>query len=145
MKSHDFGGYTCNNNTWSQLISETLTNHNILQYPSSMTVLSLNHCSFDQLKMQNHSLMDWGTNLSFSHKSLVSIIIAHEQNIIGRKTLISRSCGGFSANKKEGKIHGMIIKLKRCSHLCLMAAYILISAISLGTCFIIQLHFVEYK
>ena len=84
-----------------RLIAKALTNHNILQYPSSMTVLSLNHCSFDQLKRQNHSLTDRVTNLPFSHKSVVSI--AHEQNINGSKTLISRSCGGLSANKKEGK------------------------------------------
>ena len=61
-----------------RLIAKTLTNHNILQYPSSMTVLLLNHCYFDQLKMQNHSMTDWGTMVS----------IVHEQNTIGSKTLI---------------------------------------------------------
>ena len=43
-------------------------------------VLSFNHCSFDQLKMSNHSLTAWGIDPPFSHKSVVSI--THEQNII---------------------------------------------------------------
>ena len=57
--------------------------------------------------MSNHSLTAWGTDLPFSHKSVVSI--THEQNIICNKTLffteavICRSEGGLSANEKEGK------------------------------------------
>ena len=51
--------------------------------------------------MSNHSLTARGTDPPFSHKSVVSI--THEQNIICSKTLICRSRGGLSANKKNGK------------------------------------------
>ena len=51
--------------------------------------------------MSNHSLTARGTDPPLSHKSVVSI--THEQNIICSKTLICRSRGGLSANKKKGK------------------------------------------
>ena len=44
--------------------------------------------SFDQLKMSNQSLTARGTDLPFSHKSMLSI--THEQNIICSRTLICR-------------------------------------------------------
>ena len=50
--------------------------------------LSLDHCSFDQLKTSNHSLAARVTDLPFSHKSVVSI--THDQNVICSKTLICR-------------------------------------------------------
>ena len=43
---------------------------------------------FDQLKMSNHSLIAWGSDLPFSHKGVVSI--TYEQNIVCRKSLICR-------------------------------------------------------
>ena len=46
------------------------------------------HRSFDELNMSNHSLPAWGTDLPFSHESVISIM--HEQNIICSKTLICR-------------------------------------------------------
>ena len=55
---------------------------------SSIIVLSFDRRSFDQLDMSNHSLPGQGTDLPFSHKSVVSIM--HEQNIIGSKTLVFR-------------------------------------------------------
>ena len=73
-----------------------------------MIVLSFDHCSFDQLKMSNHTLTARGTDLPFSHKSVVSI--THEQNIICSKTLICRQLfaghvvGSRSMKRKE-KIH----------------------------------------
>ena len=56
--------------------------------------------------MSNHCLTARGTDLPFSHKSVVSI--THEQNIICSKTLICRQLfererGGLLANEKEGK------------------------------------------
>ena len=85
------------------------------KYVEILFLFSYSHCSFDQPKMSNHSLTARGTNLPFSHKSVISI--AHEQNIICSKTLkqntyllavICWSRGGLSANEKEGKIHRMI-------------------------------------
>ena len=61
-----------------------------------ITILSFYYCSFDELNMSNHSLTARGTDLPFSHKSAVSV--AHEQNIVGSKTLICRSRFGLSAN-----------------------------------------------
>ena len=77
-----------------------------------MIVLSFDHRSFDQLKMSNNSLTARGTDLPFSHKSVVSV--THEQNIICSKTLI---CGqlfaghvvGSQSMKRKEKIHRMII------------------------------------
>ena len=70
------------------------------------------HCSFDQLKMSNHSLKGRGSDLPFSHKSVVSI--AHEPNIICSKTLICRQLFaghvvGFWPMKTKEKIYRMII------------------------------------
>ena len=45
--------------------------------------------------MSNHSPTAQGTDLSFSHKSVMST--AHEQHVI------CRSRGGLSANEKEGQ------------------------------------------
>ena len=71
-----------------------------------MIVLSFDHCSFDQLKLSNHSLTGQGGDLQFSHESVVSIV--HEQNIICCKTLICRQLfaglrGGLLANENERK------------------------------------------
>ena len=85
-----------------------------LRYPSSIIVLSLNHRSFDQLNMSNHSLPVWGTDPPFSHKSVVWI--TDKQNIICSKTLI---CSQLSAGqvvtswpiKRKEKIHWMIIMI----------------------------------
>ena len=60
----------------------------------------------------NHSLTARGTDLSFLHKSVVSI--THEQNIIFGKTLICRQLfegrvGVLSVNEKEGKAYPMIV------------------------------------
>ena len=77
-------------------------------------VLSFDHCSFDQLKMSNHSLTAWGTDLPFSHKSVVSIVITHEQNIICSKTPLCRQLfaghvvGSWPMKRKE-KVCRMII------------------------------------
>ena len=55
--------------------------------------------------MSNHSLVALGTNLAFSHKSVVSIM--HEQNIICSKTLTCRQLfaghvvGSLPMKKKE--------------------------------------------
>ena len=72
-------------------VCNTLTNHDILQWPSSIiiAVLSFDHHSFDQLNMSNHSQPAWGIDPPFSRKSIVSIII-NEQNIICSETLICR-------------------------------------------------------
>ena len=77
-----------------------------------MIVISFGHCSFDQLKMLNHSLTAQGTNLPFSHKSTVSTM--NEQNIICNKMLICRQLFagqvmGFRPVEKERKIYQMII------------------------------------
>ena len=59
-----------------------------LRLPKYVEILFLSqysHCSFDQLKMSNHSLTTRGPDLPFSHKSVISI--AHEQNIICSKHL----------------------------------------------------------
>ena len=71
-----------------------------------MIVISFGHCSFDQLKILNHSLTARGTDLPFSHKSTVSTM--NEQNIICNKTLICRQLFagqvmGFRPVKKERK------------------------------------------
>ena len=42
---------------------------------TALIVLSLDHCSFDQLKTSKHSLAARGTDLPFSHKSVVSIAV----------------------------------------------------------------------
>ena len=61
--------------------------------------------------MSNHSLTARGTDLPFSHRSMVSITL--EQNIICSKTLICRQLfaghvvGSWPMKKKE-KIHRMI-------------------------------------
>ena len=72
----------------------------------------IDHGSFDQLKMSNHSLRARGTDLPFSHKSVVSIM--QEQNVICSKTLICRQlfagqviCSRLM--KRKEKIHRMII------------------------------------
>ena len=75
-------------------------------------VLSFDRCSFDQLKLSNHSLTGRGSDLPFSHESVASI--AHEHNIICSKTLICRQLFaghvvGFWPIKTKGKIHRMII------------------------------------
>ena len=62
--------------------------------------------------MSNQSLTARGTDMPFSHKSVVSI--THEQNSICSKTLIcSQLYAGYVvgvlANEKEGKMHRMII------------------------------------
>ena len=72
--------------------------------------IMFNHCSFDQLKMSNHSLTARGTNLPFSHKSVVSI--TREENIICSKTLICRQLFaghvvGSEPMKGKEKIHRM--------------------------------------
>ena len=52
-------------------------------------LLSLySHCSFHKLEMSQQSLTAQGTDLLFSHKSVVSI--THEQNITCSKILICR-------------------------------------------------------
>lgn len=55
----------------------------MLRWPSSIIILSFDHCSLDRVKISNHSL---GTDLRFSLKSCVSN--THDQNIICRKTLV---------------------------------------------------------
>ena len=62
--------------------------------------------------MSNHSLTTRGTDLPFSHKSVMST--AHEQNIICSKTLICRQLFaghvvGSQPMKRKDKIHRMII------------------------------------
>ena len=83
-------------------------------------VLSFDHCSFDQLKLSNHSLTGWGSDLPFSHDSVVSII-AHEQNIICSKTLICRQLFpghvvGFWPMKTKEKIYRMITAYICCKY-----------------------------
>ena len=61
--------------------------------------------------MSNHSLTAQGTDLPFSHKSVMST--AHEQNIICSKTLICRQLFaghvvGSRPMKRKDKIHRMI-------------------------------------
>ena len=61
--------------------------------------------------MSNHSPTARGTDLPFSHKSVISI--AHEQNIICSKTLICRQLFaghvvGSRPMKRKDKIHLMI-------------------------------------
>ena len=66
--------------------------------------------------MSNHPLTAQGSDLPFSHKSVV--LITHEQNIICSKTqlhcivheqsIIYRSPGGLSAKVKEEKNNRMI-------------------------------------
>ena len=95
---------------------KTPTNHHILRKTSSIIImLSFDHCSFEQLKMSNHSLQTaWGTDLPFSNKSVVSIIM-HEQNIICSKILICRQllashvAGCCWPMKWKDLIHQMII------------------------------------
>ena len=62
--------------------------------------------------MLNHSLTAWGTDLLFSHMSVMST--AHEQNIICSKTLICRQLFaghvvGSRPMKRKDKIHPIII------------------------------------
>ena len=78
-----------------------MTNHDVLQEPSSIIVLSFDHRSFHQLNMSNQSLPALGTDSPFSHKIVVSIL--HEQNIICSKTIICRPRGELSVSEKEGK------------------------------------------
>ena len=65
--------------------------------------------------MSNHFLTARGTDLPFSHKSMISI--AHEQNIICSKTLICRQLlfaghvVGSRPMKRKDKIHQMIISI----------------------------------
>ena len=78
-------------------------------------VLSFGHRSFDQLNMSNHSLPARGTDLPFSHESVVSI--THEQNIICIKTLICRQLFaghvvGSRPMKRTEKIHRLIISVE---------------------------------
>ena len=66
--------------------------------------------------MSNHSLRARGTDLPFSHKSVISI--AHEQNIICSKKLICSQLFagrvvGSRPMKRKDKIHRMIINVIR--------------------------------
>ena len=77
-----------------------------------MIVLSFDHRSFDQLKMSNNSLTARGTDLPFSHKSVVSV--THEQDIICSKTIIcvqlfAGHVVGSQSMKRKERIHRMII------------------------------------
>ena len=70
------------------------------------------HRSFDELNMSNHSLPDRGTDLSFSHESVVSVM--HEQNIICSKTIICRQlfAGHVVSSrpiKRKEKVHRMML------------------------------------
>ena len=77
-----------------------------------MIVFSINHCSFDRLKMSHHSLTAWGTDMPFSHKSMAST--THELNVTCSKTLIwtqlfvGHAVGSRSLKRKE-KINRIII------------------------------------
>ena len=85
--------------------------------------------------MLNHSLTAWGTDLPFSHKSVMST--AHEQNIICSKTLICRQLFaghmvGSRPMKRKGKIHRMITIIIKFSTLDKCISHALIGSLSLS-------------
>ena len=81
-----------------------MTNHDILQEPSSIIVLSFDHRSFHQLNMSNQSLPALGTDPPFSHKIVVSIM--HDRILFAVKQLFAGHVVSSRSVKRKEKIHG---------------------------------------
>ena len=61
----------------------------ITEFNNCFIIQSLNHCSFEQLNMSNHSLPVRGTDPPFSHKSVVSIMLLCKSRILFAGHMVS--------------------------------------------------------